>query len=280
MHVIILLFLTGCSSLFFYPDRVVYSTPSEFGFNYETHKINSKDKTQLNAWHIKSNQKSKGLLILAHGNAQNMTAHFKGWTWLVEAGYELFIFDYRAYGKSKGEVSIEGSVDDVNAVLDFVEAHVKRDYFLCGQSLGGTLSLAALKEKSRKRMKALIVDSTFTSFAGIASEKLSYLFLTWPFQWIPYLTLPDEFDAIDNVREVDKPILFLHGSLDITIPANHTWQLFDRSYTPKEFWLVNRAKHIQTFKHIKVREDFLTFLERVSEGSFYHKSYSRMKIYH
>lgn len=280
ISLIIVLFLSGCSSLFFYPDRVVYSNPSEFGFKYDTYKIASKDKTLLDAWHVKPSEKSKGLVILAHGNAQNMTAHFKGWTWLIEAGYELFIFDYRAYGKSEGENSIEGSVNDVNAVLDFIDNRFKKSYFVVGQSLGGTLSLAALHQKPRPLVKAMVIDSTFTSFATIASEKMGHFFLTWPFKWIPSLTLPDQFDAIDTVQMIRKPILFLHGSRDVTIPANHSWQLFDLSARPKEFWIVTQAKHIQAFYHVKIRRDFLTFLKRVDAGSFYHKDYTSMKIYH
>lgn len=280
IYLITFLFLSGCSSLFFYPDKIVYSNPSEFGFKYDAYTIASKDKTLLDAWHVKPNEKSKGFIVLAHGNGQNMTAHFRAWTWLIQAGYELFIFDYRSYGKSEGQISIEGSIHDVNAILDFVEMKFKKIYVVVGQSLGGTLSLAALHQKPRPLIKALVIDSTFTSFSTIASEKMRQFFLTWPFTWVATLTLPDEFDAIDKVQTIDKPILFVHESKDVTIPANHSWQLFDLSSRPKEFWLVGEAKHIQSFNHVKIRRDFLKFLERVKRGNVYHKDYSSMKIYH
>lgn len=270
---------TACEGLFFYPDKMVYSDPTSLGLSYDNYTIYSEDKTALDAWHVKPKGKSKGLFVLAHGNAQNMSAHFKDWTWIVEAGYELFIFDYRAYGKSMGEISLKGSVEDVTAVLSFVEKKFQKSYFLCGQSLGGTLVLASLKQRARTMMKALIIDSTFTSFSGIASEKLGSFFLTWPFKWMSYFMFPKGFDAEKSIVTVTQPVLFLHGSKDQTIPANHSWQLFELSNKPKEFWIITQAKHIQALQILQVRKDFLHFLEKVKKRNYYHKNYSFMKIY-
>ncbi len=274
------LLFSACSGVFFYPDQHTYALPSDYNLTYEEHTIISADKTRLHSWHIKPHGPSKGLMVVAHGNAQNISAHFKGWVWLVQAGYDLFIFDYRAYGKSQGEISIKGSVEDVNAALDFVEKHFEQDYFVCGQSLGGTLSLAAVASKPRKGIKAMIIDSTFTAFDRIVAEKLSSFFLTWPFQWIPHLSLPDGYDAVQSLAKIDKPLLFVHGSKDQAIPANHSWQLFDLAPRPKEFWLVTEAPHIAGLNHIKVREDFLNFLEKVDQKVYYTESHSLLKIYH
>lgn len=277
--VLSLLLFSACSSLFFYPNKHQYALPSDFNVSYTNHTFYSHDSTKLHAWHIKSPIPSKGLLVLAHGNAENLSSHFRSWIWLVKKGYDLFIFDYRAYGKSFGKVDLKGSVEDVSAALDYVEKSFNKEYFLCGQSLGGTLSLAALAKRDTQKIQALILDSTFNSFSGIASEKMRGFFLTWPFSWIPYLTITSDFDASEHIKKIKIPVLFLHGSKDRTVPANHSWQLFDVANKPKEMWVVSGAFHTQAFFNRKLREDFLGFLAKVKAGTYYSTYHSKMKIY-
>lgn len=267
----------GCSSHFFHPDQVLYRTPEFYDLKYDEVDFSSEDNTSLHAWHIYPRSESKGLLFVAHGNAQNISSHFVSWVWLIEEGYELFIFDYRGYGKSKGEAGIEGSVEDTRAALDYVQERYKKDYFVCGQSLGGTILLAALEDRDNAKIKAVIIDSTFTGLRDIASEKMKNIFFTWPFQWIPYLSISAEYDAKERVRQISKPLLFLHGSLDPVIPANHSWQLFELSKSPREIWIVKKAKHTQSLENRAAQKDFLEFLQ--SDRDYYEQNLSRMKIY-
>lgn len=267
----------GCTSVFFYPDRVTYRTPEFYGLAYDEVYFDSKDKTGLHAWHIYPHSSPAGLIFVAHGNAQNLSSHFTSWVWLVEEGYELFIFDYRGYGKSGGESGLEGSIEDTKAALDYLQANYKKDFFVCGQSLGGTLLLNALAQRDNTRIKAVIIDSTFRGFADIASDKMDQAWLSWPFQWIPYLSMSRDHDAVDRVEEVSRPLLFLHGSLDTVVSPNNSWQLFDAASQPREFWLVKGSEHTRALENENVRKDFLEFLKK--EVSHYDARYSRMRIY-
>jgi len=271
------LFFQGCTSVFLYPDHNTYTTPESYGLNYDEVYFPSEDKTSLHAWHIYPRTESKGLLFVAHGNAQNLSAHFVSWVWLLKAGYEVFIFDYRGYGRSQGESEIEGSIKDTAAALAYVDMHYEKAYFACGQSLGGTMLLNAMQERDNPKIKAVIIDSTFTGFSDIAAEKMNGFFLTWPFQWIPRLSLSDRYDAKDRVSRVNKPLLFLHGSLDKTISPNHSWQLFESAPMPRELWLVKDARHTQALENEAVQKDFLEFLQL--EKAYYAPYYSRMRIY-
>lgn len=273
----LLLLFQGCTSHFFYPDQTTYRTPEFYTLEYDDVIFSSEDNTSLHAWHIYPKSPSKGLLFVAHGNAQNLSAHFVSWVWLVEEGYELFIFDYRGYGRSKGQIGIKGSVEDTRSALDYLEKNYAQEYFVCGQSLGGTLLLDALKDRDNTKIKAVVIDSTFTGFSDIAVEKMDGIFLTWPFQWIPYLSLPKGYNAKESVTGLGKPILFVHGSSDMTISPNHSWQLFELSKAPREIWLVKEAGHTQSFEKQAVQEDFLDFLD--SYDSYYDPDLSRLKIY-
>src|SRR5262245_9102597 len=90
------LLLTGCvEQSFFYPDRVVYSTPDAAGLDYEAVTFASRDGTQLSGWFIPASghrdpRIAKGTVVHFHGNAQNMTSHWQFVSWLPKRGYNLF----------------------------------------------------------------------------------------------------------------------------------------------------------------------------------------------
>jgi len=274
---VFLLLFQGCASHFFQPDKHVYRTPKYYDLKYDDVYFKSYDKTSLHAWRIYPSTQSKGLVFVAHGNAQNLSAHFVSWIWLVKQGYEVFIFDYREYGKSEGESSIKGSIEDTKAALDYVEKVYAKPYVAVGQSLGGTMLLNAVENRDNEKIKFFVIDSTFTGFSDIASEKMDSLWLTWPFQWIPKLTLTSDYDAKDRVQAIEKPLLFIHGSLDYIITVDDSWKLFEGSPMPKEMWIVKHAHHIQGLENESVQKDFVEFLN--TGVSQYNSNYSRLKIY-
>ncbi len=280
LFLVLALSFQGCTSLFFYPDSTLYRTPKFYELKYDDVYFESTDTLTLHAWHIYPPQEagaSKGLIFVAHGNAQNLSSHFVSWVWLIEEGYELFIFDYRGYGQSQGSADLKGTIEDTRAALEYLDTQYGGEYFACGQSLGGSLLLNALHNRENSRIKALIIDSAFTGFADIANEKMAQSWLTWPFQWIPYLTMSSAYEAKEKISQVNKPLLLLHGSLDRTVSPNNSWQLFEHAAMPKEFWLVKKAWHTQALENQKAREDFLRFLQE--ERSHFNQAYSVMKIY-
>jgi alpha-beta hydrolase superfamily lysophospholipase len=278
LYIILILFLPqGCSSHFFYPDKTVYASPENFGIHYNDLYFDSADGTRLHAWKLHPKEHSKGLVFVAHGNAQNLSAHFASWVWLVERGFELFIFDYRGYGQSEGETSIPGAIEDTKAALAYIEAHHSGEYVACGQSLGGTMLLNALAKRDNSRITAVVIDSTFRGFADIASDKMDQIFITWPFQWIPYLSLDEEFDAAAHITDLSVPLLLLHGSADAVISPNDSWQLFELAREPRELWLVKEAGHIQALGHKPVQDDFVVYLSDINKH--YNESYAQMRIY-
>jgi len=268
----------GCASHFFQPDQRVYTTPKYYDLKYDDIYFESYDKTSLHAWRIYPSTKSKGLVFVAHGNAQNLSSHFVGWLWLIEEGYEVFIFDYREYGKSQGKSSIKGSIEDTRAALDYLDKTYDKSYVAIGQSLGGTMLLNAVESRDNTRIQALVIDSTFVGFAHIVKAKMDTFWLTWPFQWIPSLSLNADYDAKDRVKDVKKPLLFIHGSLDNIISVDASWNLFEASSEPKEMWIVKNASHIQGLSNKAVQEDFIEFLEKGKK--LYNPHYSSLKIYH
>src|SRR5262245_38553000 len=120
----LLLLLTGCvESYFYYPDRVAYSTPASAGLSYEEVTFNSRDGTQLSGWFIpaagRNARAAKGTVVHFHGNAQNISSHWEFLDWLPARAYNVFIFDYRGYGKSQGKPEQKGVFEDSVSALQY-----------------------------------------------------------------------------------------------------------------------------------------------------------------
>lgn len=272
---VLALLLSGCSGMLFHPDNRLYDTPGAHGVAYEEVYFASSDATRLHGWWLKPQGRSKGVMVVAHGNAENLSSHFRGWVWLAKEGYGVFIFDYRGYGKSDGEAGLDGAVADTVAALRYAQDRFDGALYACGQSLGGVLLLNALAQERYPRYRGIIIDSSYSTLERVAGEVLAKSWLTWPFQWVPYLSVKGEHDPIKKLGRIHQPLLFVAGGRDGIISPNHSWQLFDAARRPKEFWLVPEAGHIDAMSRPAVQKALLEFLAEPATPS----RYSAMKIY-
>ena len=143
-----LLLQTGCSSVFFYPDRATYITPDRLNLEYEDVLLDTGDGETLHGWWLPADapeDSAKGTVYFLHGNAQNISSHLMNVAWLPGKGYNVFLVDYRGYGRSTGAPDIEGTLHDSETGLRWLMAQPQTDgapVYLLGQSLGGALGIA------------------------------------------------------------------------------------------------------------------------------------------
>ncbi|QSI33141.1 alpha/beta fold hydrolase [Variovorax sp. RKNM96] len=239
------LFLSGCvQSMFYYPDRVRYETPDALGLRYESVQFQSADGTRLTGWFIpavgRQNPKNaKGTVVHFHGNAQNMSTHWRFVAWLPKQDYNVFVFDYRGYGESEGKPEPKGVFEDSSAALNYVRSRGDVDpqrLFVFGQSLGGTNAIAAVGSGNRAGVKAAAIESTFYSYASIANDKLSGA----------GLLVSDDYAASKYVAAISPiPLLLIHGTADGVIPHAHSQRLLTDARAPKRLIEVPGAGHLE-----------------------------------
>lgn len=269
--VIILTFLcifTGCSSFFYFPSKIFYADPKKSGIDYRDVDFKSTDGTDLHGWFIfdKLKTKKKGLVLFFHGNAQNLTSHWLNIGWMVKEGYDVFIFDYRGYGLSKGQANQQGLNKDSLAALAWAHGRAK-DYpkfIVYGQSLGGAVSMRALQDFDyRSDIDLFVLDSTFISYQKIAFDKLRHAGILIPFSPLAYILVSDEYAARDFVREIDIPTLVIHGKRDPVVPYKFGQEIF-RELTVKKkwWWSIEDGTHTDVFypHHKSYRVKFLKLL--------------------
>jgi fermentation-respiration switch protein FrsA (DUF1100 family) len=230
------------------------------------------DGVRLHAWFLPAKGKAAGTILFLHGNAENISTHLASVHWLPARGFNVLLLDYRGYGRSEGTPTLPGVMADIESALGVLAARPDVDpqrIVVFGQSLGGSLAIYHVAHSAhRPRIRALVVESAFTGYRDIVSEKLASFWLTWPFQWLPSLTVDDEYSPAPVIAKIHPiPLLLIHGDRDVIVPSHHGERLYALAGEPKEFWLVPGAAHIETLRRPEYRDRFVDYLGRVLDGN-------------
>lgn len=241
------LFVIGFDGCFYYPSREVFTTPRNLGLEYEDVSFAASDGVKLSGWFIPATTpRPRGTVIHFHGNAENMTAHITFSWWFPSHGYNLLAFDYRGYGKSAGHATRAGTIRDGHAALDYVLSRKDVDpnaiYFF-GQSLGGAIATVVAAE--RPEVRALVLDSTFSSYRRIAATHLKNTLLWHPLAaTIAAAGLSGGYEPVDYIRRfAPRPVFMIISGADRICYPSLGQELFDAAREPKELWTVPGAEH-------------------------------------
>lgn len=263
------LLLAGCTRVFFQPMKPLVRTPAALDLEWEDVSLHAADGVALSAWFLPvKTGTARGTILFLHGNAENISTHLGSVWWMPARGYQVLLLDYRGYGKSAGKPSIAGAQLDIDAALSTLLSRADVDpkrIVLLGQSLGGALALHyAATGPQRDRLRAVVTDSAFTSYRGIAREKLATGWLTGLLQWPLALTIDDDYSPIRSIQRIAPvPLLLIHGTRDTIVPAEHARLLFDAAGEPRTLWLVPEADHIGSLHRPEIRDRLVDYMNDV-----------------
>jgi len=262
--------LNGCANnLFYVPDSKEYHSAPHLLLDKEEIWFDSSDGTKLHGWFIPAQTgESLGTIIHYHGNAQNLSSHVSFSSWFTKAGYNLFIFDYRGYGKSEGSVDKEGIHLDSVAALKYILTRPELEtdkLIVLGQSLGGNNALAAIDEVKPPNIKAVIVDSTFYSYREIGKDVIGKVpllkYIRTPLSW---LLLDNNHSAKDTIHSISPaPLLMYHDKGDNIIPYHHSEMLYEIAPEPKELKLIAHGHHTSAMSYPQHRKYVLQWLNAI-----------------
>ncbi|MCW9023744.1 MAG: alpha/beta fold hydrolase [Gammaproteobacteria bacterium] len=268
-----IILLSGCTHLIFYPERQHYLTPEQVGIVANDVYFKTTDGLRLHGWFLPAKTKiTKGTVLFAHGNAQNISTHVASVFWLPDYGYNVFLFDYRGYGYSEGETELENLQLDFNAALDhlFNMPNIDPDNILIfGQSLGAAVAIhGTAYHPQRKKLRGIITEGAFDSYRHIAQEALDSFWLTWPLQWLLSYTISDCCRPIDAAPFISPlPLLIIHSKHDEIIPVHHAYDIYERAKEPKSLWIYEGYRHIQIFTINKNRERLVSYIDQLLSNS-------------
>jgi len=178
-------------------------------------------------------------LLFFHGNAGNITHRLENVAYLIQSGIQVFIFDYRGYGKSQGRPTEDGLYRDALAAYEYVVARPDVDaekIVFFGRSLGGAV---AVQLATQRPCDKLILESTFTS----ATDMAAILFPGLPVNML----VRSRFDSLGAIAALRMPLLIIHGTQDEVIPFELGQRLFAAANAPKYWYAIDGAGHNDTY---------------------------------
>ncbi|MGH8732031.1 MAG: alpha/beta hydrolase [Burkholderiales bacterium] len=267
-----ILLLAGCTPLFFQPHRIQVLTPDQLGLAYQEVHFPTADGLELHGWFLPAKGCAAGTVLHLHGNAENISTHVAGVAWLPARGFNVFLIDYRGYGASEGQPTLDGAQKDIDAAMKTLleRTDVEKDRIVFyGQSLGGALAVYNVAHSPfRDHIRALVIESTFSDYVEIAREKLAGHWFTWPLQWLPSLTVDNRYSPLLAVKMISPiPLLIIQGDQDAIVPVHDARQLYDAALEPKQLWIVPGARHIQAMRQEAQRDRLVAYLREVLAAS-------------
>ena len=174
---------------------------------------------KLSALHLQL-PNPKGVVFFLHGNGGSLENWFVNPEYYRKANYDLFMFDYRGYGKSTGHIESEAQLRaDVRAVWASVAPHYAgKKVVVYGRSLGTGLATGLSVEMANGQASGpapnlTVLVSPYTSMAALAADHYS---------WVPQILLRYPLRTDQIVGQIRNPLLLIHGSQDPLIAPRHS----------------------------------------------------------
>lgn len=169
---------------------------------------------RLHALHLKLPHPD-GLVFYLHGNAGNLDGWFANPEFYRRLNLDLFMLDYRGYGKSSGRIDSEAQLHaDVRAAWQRVAPdYVGKRRVILGRSLGSGPALVLAAEV---KPELTLLVSPYLSFEALAAQY---------YPWVPRVLLRYPMRSDLAIAHVTTPLVLLHGENDDVIGAEHSRRL-------------------------------------------------------
>lgn len=169
---------------------------------------------RLNALHLRL-PRPDGVVFFLRGNAGSLQNWFVNIDFYRQANFDLFMLDYRGFGKSSGRIQSQAQLEaDVLAAWQQVAPQYEgRRRVIYGRSLGTGLA-AGLAAQMQPELTVLV--SPYQSMAAVARQH---------YPWVPQALLRYPLRTDLALAQVKGPVLLAHGALDNLIPASHSQAL-------------------------------------------------------
>ncbi|MBG8554288.1 alpha/beta hydrolase [Hymenobacter guriensis] len=207
------LYVAVCLLLYFQQERLLFfptKLPPSYRFRFpkpfEERWITAADGTRLHGLLFPADS-SRGLIFYLHGNGGALDTWGEVAPTYTRLGYDVFLLDYRGYGKSEGHISSQQQflADADTAYQQLLLEYPENRTVLLGYSLG---TGAAAWLAARHHPKLLILQAPYTSMRAMARQQ---------YPWVPGLVVRYPLATDEVLPRVSAPIVIFHGEQDEVI---------------------------------------------------------------
>ncbi len=223
LKVIAGLYIILCVGLYFFQENLIFfpqKLDKNYQFNFEQEfdelTFKTSDGKSLNGLLFKADR-SKGLVFYLHGNAGSLSSWGNIANTYTALNYDIFIIDYRGYGKSEGSIKSQVQLFEDNQMVydELKKKYQEEDMIILGYSIGTGL---ASKLASNNSPKQLILQAPYYSLTDMMHQRFSF---------IPTLILKYKFETNEFLKDCKMPITIFHGNRDRVIDYKSSLKLKD-----------------------------------------------------
>jgi len=198
----------------------------------------------------------RGLVFFLHGNRGDLRTWTTGLEFYRRINYDLFIVDYRGYGKSTGQIDSEEQLHrDMRAAWDRIAPrYAGQPIVIYGRSLGTALAAELAREV---HPALLVMVSPFANLAAAAQRR-------YPIAPRFLLKYPMRTDEI--IGDVTSPVFLVAGSRDRLTPPSDSLALKAQTRAPVEMVIVEGAGHVNIHQFPAYLDALADRLVRVAGG--------------
>lgn len=217
----------------FFPFPAIEATPREIGLSYEDVSFETTDGQSLNGWFI-SAKGAYFTVLFTHGNGGNISHRLDKIKFFNDAGCNIFIIDYRGYGKSTGKPYEKGMYLDGEAAYDWlIKRGIQPQQIIgYGESIGGAV---IVNLALHRKFSGIILDGTPASSRDMAGEMMPY---------VPYWLFSSRWDTVGKIKSITAQKLLIYSINDEIVPYKQGRKNFDAAAGPKEFLQIHGSHNI------------------------------------
>ncbi|MDR0319625.1 MAG: alpha/beta hydrolase [Rickettsiales bacterium] len=175
----------------------------------------------------------KPAILYNHGQSYNIDKLAFVMRPYIEAGFPVYMTEYRAYGGNPGKYSEAGFVLDIAAGWNFLRGEGHEKIIVHGFSMGCAHTARFAAEH---KPQAVILESSFENLAQAtrAATKLP----------LAANVLKYKMDTAGHAAKISAPTLVMHGSADKKVPIEQGRKVFQSvPHADKEFVEIPDSDH-------------------------------------
>ena len=224
-------------NLLYHPNENNYSG-DKISVDIKKVKILTSDNIELLGWYHEKNLKDYKTLIFFHGNAGSLENRIHKLNHFKEMKINFLIIAWRGFSGNDGKPTEQGLYLDGSSAIDWLKKKGidEKSLILYGESLGTGVATHLAQKKS---YAGVILETPFTSMIDAAKTFYPYIPVN--------LLLKDKFENYKKIKNINSPILVMHGEADQIVPFSMGKKIYEIANEPKYSYFTKYDNHMMQY---------------------------------
>tara|TARA_B100000965_G_scaffold371329_1_gene360154 strand:- start:11 stop:829 length:819 start_codon:yes stop_codon:yes gene_type:complete len=242
--IIFLLYFFVLVFLYFYQRNLLY-LPNENNYSgdkisvdIEKVKIPTSDNIELQGWYHEKNLTDHKTLVYFHGNAGSLENRIHKLNHFKNMNINFLIIAWRGFSGNNGKPTEEGLYIDGKSAIDWLikKGVDEKNLILYGESLGTGVATHLAQNKN---YAGVILETPFTSMIDTAKKFYPYIPVS--------LLLKDKFENYKKIKNINSPILVMHGEVDQIVPFFMGKKIYELANKPRYSYFTKYDDHMMEY---------------------------------